>query len=117
MLQSLLADAPPHSRIVVVGVCMQTDTIEPFVAVTKEMELRFSFGYTPAEFATTLGRLADGVPGAELLVTSAVDLAGAPGACEALRTPGGHGKILVTHEAIAPTPTTTPIATERDGDP
>jgi threonine dehydrogenase-like Zn-dependent dehydrogenase len=95
MLQSLLADAPPHSRIVVVGVCMQTDTIEPFVAVTKEMELRFSFGYTPDEFATTLGRLAAGIPGAELLVTSAVDLAGAPGAFEDLRTPGEHGKILV----------------------
>ena len=96
MLQSLIADAPPHSRIVVVGVCMHTDTIEPFMAVTKEMELRFSFGYTPAEFAATLGRLADGVPGADLLVTSTVDLAGAPRAFETLRTPGEHGKILVT---------------------
>ena len=60
MLQSLIADGPPHSRIVVVGVCMHSDTIEPFMAVTKEMELRFSFGYTPDEFAATLGRLADG---------------------------------------------------------
>ena len=33
---------------------MHTDSIEPFMAVTKEMELRFSFGYTPAEFAATL---------------------------------------------------------------
>ena len=54
MLQSLIAEGPPHSRIVVVGVCMHSDTIEPFMAVTKEMELRFSFGYTPAEFAATL---------------------------------------------------------------
>ncbi len=96
MLQSLLVEAPPHSRIVVVGVCMHTDAIEPFMAVTKEMELRFSFGYTPDEFAGTLARLAAGVPGADLLVTSAVDLAGAPGAFETLRTPGEHGKILVT---------------------
>jgi threonine dehydrogenase-like Zn-dependent dehydrogenase len=96
MLQSLIAEGPPHSRIVVVGVCMHTDTIEPFMAVTKEMELRFSFGYTPAEFAATLGRLAEGVPGADLLVTSTVDLAGAPGAFDTLRTPGEHGKILVT---------------------
>jgi threonine dehydrogenase-like Zn-dependent dehydrogenase len=95
MLQSLIADAPPHSRIVVVGVCMQTDSIEPFMAVTKEMELRFSFGYTPDEFAATLTRLAAGVPGAAQLVTSVVDLAGAPGAFETLRTPGEHGKILV----------------------
>jgi len=74
---------------------MHSDTIEPFMAVTKEMELRFSFGYTPDEFAATLGRLAAGVPGADLLVTAAVDLAGAPGAFEALRTPGEEGKILV----------------------
>jgi threonine dehydrogenase-like Zn-dependent dehydrogenase len=96
MLQSLIADAPPHSRIVVVGVCMHTDSIEPFMAVTKEMELRFSFGYTPDEFAATLARLATGMPGAEQLVTARVDLAGAPGAFDTLRTPGEQGKILVT---------------------
>jgi threonine dehydrogenase-like Zn-dependent dehydrogenase len=95
MLQSLIADAPPHSRIVVVGVCMHSDTIEPFMAVTKEIEFRFSFGYNPAEFAATLARLADGVPGADLLVTSTVELTGAPAAFETLRTPGEHGKILV----------------------
>jgi threonine dehydrogenase-like Zn-dependent dehydrogenase len=75
---------------------MHTDTIEPFTAVAKEMELRFSFGYTPAEFATTLQRLAAGVPGADALVTASVGLADAPGAFETLRTPGEHGKILVT---------------------
>ncbi len=95
MLQSLIAEAPAGSRIVVVGVCMHTDSIEPFMAVAKEIEFRFSFGYSPAEFATTLERLGAGVPGAELLVTSSVDLAGAPGAFETLRQPGEHGKILV----------------------
>jgi threonine dehydrogenase-like Zn-dependent dehydrogenase len=96
MLQSLIADAPPHSRIVVVGVCLHTDSIEPFMAVAKEIEFRFSFGYNPAEFAATLQRLGAGVPGADLLVTSTVDLDGAPAAFDTLRTPGEHGKILVT---------------------
>jgi threonine dehydrogenase-like Zn-dependent dehydrogenase len=95
LLQSLIADAPPRSRIVVVGVCMHTDHFEPFMAVAKELEFRFSFGYTPAEFSATLDRLASGVPGAERLVTSTVDLAGAPRAFETLRSPGEHGKILV----------------------
>jgi len=95
MLQSLIAEAPPHSRIVVVGVCMHADTVEPFVAVVKEIELRFSFGYSPDEFAATLARLATGVPGVEQLVTGVADLAGAPGAFETLRRPGAHGKILV----------------------
>jgi threonine dehydrogenase-like Zn-dependent dehydrogenase len=96
MLQYLIADAPPLSRIVVVGVCMHSDTIEPFMAVTKEIEFRFSFGYDPTEFAATLARLGAGVPGADLLVTSTVDLNGAPGAFETLQHPGEHGKILVT---------------------
>jgi threonine dehydrogenase-like Zn-dependent dehydrogenase len=74
---------------------MHTDTIEPFMAVTKEIEFRFSFGYDPTEFAATLDRLGAGVPGADLLVTSTVDLAAAPAAFETLRTPGDHGKILV----------------------
>ena len=95
MLQSLIADAPPRSRIVVVGVCMHADSIEPFMAVTKEIEFRFSFGYDPAEFAATLARLGAGVPGADLLVTASVGLTGAPGAFETLRRPGEHGKILV----------------------
>jgi threonine dehydrogenase-like Zn-dependent dehydrogenase len=95
MLQSLVDEAPPHSRVVVVGVCMHSDTIEPFVAVTKEIELRFSFGYTPAEFAVTLDRLATGLPGADLLVTSTVGLEGTSAAFDTLRTPGGQGKIIV----------------------
>ncbi len=95
LLQSLIDEAPPRSRVVVVGVCMHSDTIEPFVAVTKEMELVFSFGYTPDEFAATLGRLGAGVAGADRLITSSVDLAGAPGAFDRLRTPGEHGKIVV----------------------
>jgi hypothetical protein len=37
---------PPATRIVVVGVCMQTDRIEPSLALVKELELRFAFGYT-----------------------------------------------------------------------
>jgi threonine dehydrogenase-like Zn-dependent dehydrogenase len=96
MLQSLIADAPHRSRIVVVGVCMHTDHVEPFMAVTKELELRFSFGYTPAEFGATLERLGAGMPGADKLVTSTVGLDGAADAFATLRSPGEHGKILVT---------------------
>ena len=95
MLQSLIHDAPPHSRIVVVGVCMHTDSIEPFAAVVKEIEFRFSFGYLGTEFAATLDRLAAGIPGVDGLVTSSVDLAHAPEAFATLASPGEHGKILV----------------------
>jgi threonine dehydrogenase-like Zn-dependent dehydrogenase len=97
VLQAIIDGAPPKARVVVVGVCMEPDEIQPFVGVTKELELRFVFGYTPAEFAATLGRLAAGQPGVGDLVTDVVDLDGVPGAFTTLASPGGHGKILVRH--------------------
>ena len=35
------------ARIVVAGVCMETDRIEPLVFIGKEIELRFVLGYSP----------------------------------------------------------------------
>ena len=95
MLQAVIDGAAPKTRIVVVGVCMQTDHIEPFFGIAKELELRFAFGYSPTEFAATLDRLGKGMPGADDLVTDVVDLDGAPGAFVTLANPGDHGKILV----------------------
>lgn len=98
VLQTIVDGAPPKARIVVVGVCMQADEIEPFFGVVKELELRFAFGYSAPEFAATLDRLGKGVPGVEGLVTDRVGLAGAPDAFAVLASPGEHGKILVTHD-------------------
>src|SRR5687768_9107832 len=58
VLQSLIEASPSGSQIVVAGVCMETDKIEPAIAITKEIELTFVFGYTPEEFAQTLHNIA-----------------------------------------------------------
>ena len=39
------------ARIVVAGVCMEPDRIEPFFGIVKELALQFVLGYTPEEFA------------------------------------------------------------------
>lgn len=97
VLQSIIDGAPPRARIVVVGVCMHADHVEPFVAIAKELQVRFAFGYNQAEFAATLDRLGRGdIPTSEL-VTDLVDLDDAPAAFDALRTPGEHGKLLIRH--------------------
>jgi threonine dehydrogenase-like Zn-dependent dehydrogenase len=95
ILQGIIDEAPPRSRVVVVGVCMETDAIEPFVAVTKELELRFVFGYSAAEFAATLARLESGAVPTDELVTSVVALDDVADAFEALARPDEHGKIVV----------------------
>jgi len=51
VLDQIMAAAPKGSRIVVVGVCMEADTIYPMLGISKELNLQFVLGYTPEEFA------------------------------------------------------------------
>ena len=95
ILQSLIEAAPAGSQIVVAGVCMETDRIEPAIAITKEIELTFVLGYTPEEFAMTLHRLSEGVIDVSGLVTGTVGLDEVADAFTALGDPEAHVKILV----------------------
>lgn len=96
VVQSLIEAAPAGAQIVVAGVCMETDRIEPSIAITKEIELTFVFGYTPEEFAGALRRIADGMIDVSGLVTGTVGLEGVADAFVALGDPEAHVKILVT---------------------
>lgn len=95
VLQSLIEAAPAGTHIVVAGVCMETDHFEPGIAITKEIELTFVFGYTPEEFTATLHSLAEGLIDVSGLVTGRVGLDGVAGAFTALGDPETHVKILV----------------------
>ncbi|HEY5289478.1 MAG TPA: zinc-binding dehydrogenase [Caulobacteraceae bacterium] len=95
VLQSLAMAAPRGSRIVVAGVCMQTDAIEPFIFIAKEIELRFVLGYTPEEFAASLMNLAEGRTGYADIITGVVSLDETPAAFTALQTDKSQIKILV----------------------
>lgn len=95
VLQSVIDGAPEMARVVVVGVCMQPDTIEPSIAINKEIDLRFVLGYSPLEFRDALHMLADGKVRCEHLVTGEVGLAGVDAAFDALGDPDRHAKILI----------------------
>lgn len=95
MIDDAMRAAPRGSQIVVVGVCMQPDTIRPMRAVTKELRLQFVLGYDPAEFKETLDRIADGRLQVEPLITGSVPIAGVPQAFTDLADPERHAKILV----------------------
>ena len=95
VLDQIMAAAPKGSRIVVVGVCMEADTIYPMLGISKELQLQFVLGYTPEEFAATLGHIADGAIPAAPLITGKVGVEGVAGAFEALASPERHAKILV----------------------
>ena len=73
----------------------QTDRIEPAIAITKEIELTFVFGYTPEEFAATLHDIAEGRLDVGDVVTGKVELDGVAQAFKDLGDPEAHVKILV----------------------
>ncbi|TNE37254.1 MAG: alcohol dehydrogenase [Alphaproteobacteria bacterium] len=95
VVQQILEGVPVRSRIVIVGVCMETDHFEPALAVTKQLDLRFVLGYSQEEFAGTLHMIAEGEIDVAPLVTGRVGLEGVAQAFEDLAHPEKHAKILV----------------------
>ena len=95
VLDELMAASPRGTRIVVVGVCMEPDTIHPMLGISKELNLQFVLAYTPEEFAATLRHLAEGKISASPLLTGEVGLDGVAQAFVDLASPERHAKILV----------------------
>jgi threonine dehydrogenase-like Zn-dependent dehydrogenase len=95
-LQAAIETAPSRSQIVVVGLCMQPDRIEPTVALTKRLTLKFVLGWTPAEFRECLHLIADRPADVAPLVTGTVGLDDTPAAFDELAHPDRHAKIVVT---------------------
>jgi threonine dehydrogenase-like Zn-dependent dehydrogenase len=104
VIESIIDGAPMFTRIVVVGVVVGADQITPAMAINKEIDLRFAFGYTPLEFRDTLHMLADGTVDPTPLITGKVGLAGVDNAFAALGNPETHAKILIDPRSAATEP-------------
>lgn len=95
VLGQIMEGAPAGARIVVVGVCMETDTLEPFFGIVKQLDLQFVLAYTAREFADTLQYIADGRIDVTPLITGRVGLDGVRQAFADLANPELHAKVLV----------------------
>lgn len=84
-----------HGRIVVLGVCTETDEIFPLAGIMKELEIAFAFAYTHAEFAAALEALRSGAIDVTPLVTDVIDLADVPEAFRALERPDSQCKVVI----------------------
>ncbi|MDT5346957.1 MAG: hypothetical protein QOH91_244 [Mycobacterium sp.] len=96
IIDDVLLRARPGTRLVVAGVCMQPDTVHPFFAIAKEINVQFVLAYTPEEFAGSLLALAEGDIDAAPLITGEVGLDRVGTAFDDLADPERHCKILVT---------------------
>ncbi len=95
VLGQIMEGAPAGARVVVVGVCMETDRLEPFFGIVKQLDLQFVLAYTAREFADTLGYIADGRMDVSPLITGRVGLQGVRKAFADLADPEEHAKVLV----------------------
>ncbi len=96
IIDDVLLRARPGTRLVVAGVCMQPDTVHPFFAIAKEINVQFVLAYTPDEFADSLRALAEGEIDGTPLITGEVGLDGVGAAFDDLADPERHCKVLVT---------------------
>jgi threonine dehydrogenase-like Zn-dependent dehydrogenase len=95
VLQQIFAGSYRGARVVVVGACMEEDRLEPMLGISRELNVQFALGYTPEEFATTLGNLADGKLPGDRMITGKIPVEGTPAAFEELGRADRHAKILV----------------------
>lgn len=87
LLQAIIEKCPPMAQIVVVGVCMEEDRIVPALAINKQLNMRFVFGYSQDEFAQTLRDVAEGRIDVAPMYSGIVGLSGVAGAFDALAAP------------------------------
>jgi threonine dehydrogenase-like Zn-dependent dehydrogenase len=95
VIQQAFEGAPRDARIVVVGVCMESDRNEPMLGIMKELNVQYVLGYTPIEFASSLRLIADGKVDAASLITAKVGIDGVAKAFNDLGNPKEHTKIIV----------------------
>ncbi len=96
IIDDVLRRARPGTRLVVAGVCMQPDTVHPFFAIAKEINVQFVLTYNPEEFGESLRALAEGEIDVTPLITGEIGLDGVGQAIDDLADPDRHCKILVT---------------------
>jgi threonine dehydrogenase-like Zn-dependent dehydrogenase len=94
-IAQIMENAASNARVIVVGVCMERDQIEPMFGISKELNVQFVLGYSGEEFAATLHNLAEGRVNGDPLITGKVGVEGVAKAFEDLGSPDHHAKILV----------------------
>ncbi len=94
-MQTAIDMTPNYGRIVVVGLCMLTDTFNPADAIVKEVDIAFCFCYDRSDFGMALDMLAQGRIPASGLVTHAVGFDDFPTAFEALKRPSDQIKVML----------------------
>jgi threonine dehydrogenase-like Zn-dependent dehydrogenase len=96
IIDDVMRRARHGTRLVVVGVCMQADTVHPFFGIAKEISVQFVLAYDVKEFGESLRAIAEGDIDVSPMITGSVGLEDVGAAFDDLADPERHCKILVT---------------------
>jgi threonine dehydrogenase-like Zn-dependent dehydrogenase len=95
MIDQVIKGAPPHSHIIVAGVCPHEEKLTPLDGILRELTLEFSFAYRPEEFAEALTMIERHPDKAARLITSRQPLANTEAAFDSLAKNPSEIKILI----------------------
>ena len=95
LIDQVIKGAPPHSHIIVAGVCPHEEKLTPLDGILRELTLEFSFAYRPEEFAAALKLIEAHPEKAARLITSRQPLANTEAAFDALAKNPSEIKILI----------------------
>jgi (R,R)-butanediol dehydrogenase/meso-butanediol dehydrogenase/diacetyl reductase len=84
-----------HGQVIVIGVCMEPDSIAPMMCVMKEVQINFALAYTHGEFKETIDALASGRIDAKPMITDVISVEQVPEMFTALKHPGTRAKVIV----------------------
>ena len=96
MLAQIIAMAPPHAHLVMVGTAMQQESFTVVSAALKRLRITFALAYEVADFPFVQRMIAEGRIKVDGLVTATVGLDEAAAMFELLGKPNDHCKVLIT---------------------
>lgn len=96
VLDKLIAMAPPHAHLVMVGTGMQPENFTVVSAAMKRLRMTFTLAYEASDFPFVQRMLADGRINVDGLVTATVSLDEASAMFALLGKPNDHCKVLIT---------------------
>ena len=97
MIQKCIEMADPGARIVVVGMCQESDHFEPMQCVLKHLKLIFTYYFQISEYRYTIEMMNQGRIDPNPMITHTIKLDELPAMIETLQKPSDQIKVIVTY--------------------
>ncbi|WP_207061371.1 zinc-binding dehydrogenase [Motiliproteus sp. SC1-56] len=95
LINGFIERAPKRAKLIITGVHTTPFEVNFAIPMVKEMDIRFSYYYTPEEFAECLQYIADGKVNWRAMCTGKVGIDGVSGAFDTLLKPNDHIKVII----------------------